>query len=315
MNPVRAIVLCLLVLLCPEAMAQHSVLAIGIDRLVVFAPDLQERWEMPWPHGLHDLHVLPTGNILALRDAREVVEIDPNTKAVVWSYNAAEQNGNAGQKVELHACQPLADGHVMIAESGPGRIIEIDRSGKLLKTVKLKVDQPNPHRDTRLARKIENGNYLVCHEGDGVVREYSGGDGAVVWEFPVPLFGKEPAPGHGPEAFGNQIFSAIRLKNGNTLIGLGNGHGVIEVSPAKKIVWELHQDDLPGITLAWVTTLELLPNGNLVFGNCHAGPGQPQIIEINYPKRDVVWSFAKFDTMGNDLTNSVLLDVAGKTIR
>jgi len=315
MNFVRAILLCLVVLLSPAAMAQHSVLAIGIDRLAVFLPNGTESWEMPWPGGLHDLHVLPNGNLLALRGAREVVEVDPNTKAVVWSYNAAEQNGNAGQKVELHACQALADGNVMIAESGPGRIIEIDRSGKLLKTVKLKVDKPDPHRDTRLARKIENGNYLVCHEGDGVVREYSGSDGAVVWEFPVPLFGKEPAPGHGPESFGNQIFSAIRLKNGNTMIGLGNGHGVIEVSPAKEIVWELHQNDLPGITLAWVTTLELLPNGNLVFGNCHAGPGQPQIIEINYPKRDVIWRFDHFDTMGNDLTNSVLLDVAGKSIR
>ena len=46
----------------------------------------------------------------------------------------------------------------------------------------------------RLARELENGHYLVCHEGDGFVREY-GGDGAVVWEYGVPLFGKERADG------------------------------------------------------------------------------------------------------------------------
>lgn len=309
------VMVCVAVLWCAPAFAQHRVLAVGMDRLVIFSPAGEEEWSMPWPRGLHDLHVLPSGNLLAVRDAREVCEIDRNTKQVVWHYNAAERNGNAGQRVEVHACQPLPNGGVMIAESGPGRIIEIDREGTLRRVVKLKVDRPDPHRDTRLARKLDNGNYLVCHEGDGVVREYAGGDGAVVWEYPVPLFGKAPASGHGPEAFGNQIFSALRLKNGNTLIGLGNGHGVIEVSPAKEIVWELHQNDLPGITLAWVTTLEVLPNGHIVLGNCHAGPGQPQIVEVAYPKREAVWTFEHFEVMGNDLTNSALIDLAGKTLR
>ena len=42
------------------------------------------------------------------------------------------------------------DGKIMIAESGPGRIIEIDRKGKIHREIKLKVNRPNPHRDTRL---------------------------------------------------------------------------------------------------------------------------------------------------------------------
>ena len=79
------------------------------------------------------------------------------------------------------------------------------------------------------------------------------------------MFNKERKGGHGPEAFGNQLFSAVRLKNGNTLIGTGNGHSVIEVTPEKEVVWQIHQDDLPGIRLAWVTTLEVLKNGNVVI--------------------------------------------------
>jgi hypothetical protein len=94
----------------------------------------------------------------------------------------------------------------------------------------------------------------------------------VVWEYAVPLFGREPRPGHGPEAFGNQVFSALRLPSGDTLIGTGNGHSVLEVTPSKEIVWSVRQHDLPGITLAWVTTLQVLPNGHIVLGNCHAGP-------------------------------------------
>ena len=60
----------------------------------------------------------------------------------------------------------LDDGNIMIAESGSARIIEVDRDGKIQKEIKLKVNNPHPHMDTRLARKIANGNYLVCHEGE-----------------------------------------------------------------------------------------------------------------------------------------------------
>ena len=302
----KSLFLALLLVALP-ALAQHRILAVGNDKLVVVERDGAVSCEMPWKGGTHDLHVLPNGHYLAVRGAKVVVEIDPATKKEVWSYDAAVSNGNAGKPMEIHAIQPLASGVMMIAESGPGRIIEVDRDGKLLAEIKLKVGKPDPHRDTRLARKLDNGHYLVCHEGDGVIREYDAAS-AVVWEFPVPLFDKERAGGHGPEAFGNQAFSAIRLPNGNTLIGTGNGHSLLEVTPTKEIAWALHQNDLPGITLAWVTTTALLPNGNIVFGNCHAGPDNPQIIEIAPRSTKVVWKFHDFPLLGNDLTNSVVLD-------
>ncbi|GMW03057.1 MAG: hypothetical protein AMXMBFR84_41930 [Candidatus Hydrogenedentota bacterium] len=315
MKPMYLFVCCAMLCAGVRANAEHTVLAAGNGKLVEVAPNGSIDWEMPWPGGLHDLHVLENGNILTVRNAKEVVEIEKASKSVVWSYNAAESNGNSGKAMEIHAIQPLPGGQIMIAESGPGRIIEIDREGTLLKNTALKVSKPDAHRDTRLARKLANGNYLVCHEGDGIVREYSGDDDSVVWEFPVPLFGKEPKPGHGPEAFGNQVFSALRLNNGNTLIGTGNGHSILEVAEDKTIVWELHQNDLPGITFAWITTLEVLPNGHIVIGNCHAGPGQPQIVEIEPKTQKVMWTFDLFELLGNDLTNSTLLDYARKSIR
>ncbi|MDA0284988.1 MAG: PQQ-binding-like beta-propeller repeat protein, partial [Planctomycetota bacterium] len=196
-------------------------------------------------------------------------------------------------------------GVTMIAESGPARIIEVNVDGKLLKEIALKVDHPHVHRDTRLARKIDNGNYLVCHEADGTVREYDS-TGKVVWTFEVPLFNRERKGGHGVEGFGNQCFSVLRLKNGNTLIGSGNGHSILEVTPEKKVVWSIHQNDLAGIQLAWVTSLQVLPGGNILIGNCHAGPGNPQIIEVTRDKK-VVWKFHDFERFGNALTNSQVL--------
>lgn len=286
----------------------------GNNKLAIVDQDGKIEWEMPWG-GIHDIHVLDNGHIMVQQGAAKVAEIDPETKKVVWSYDSAKSNGNEGKRIEVHAFQPLDNGHVMIVESGAGRIIEINRDGKLLKEIPLKRNHPDAHSDTRLVRKLDSGNYLVAQEADGFIREYDGKSGDIVWEYEVPMFGQEPRGGHGPEAFGNKAFSAMRLKNGNTLIATGNGHSVIEVTPEKEIVWKITQNDLPGITLAWVTTLEVLPNGNYMIGNCHAGPENPLLVEINPKTKKVVWTFDKFDVFGNSAPNSQLLDVEGEVIR
>lgn len=308
-----AIVVALCLLPCLSVTAAHRVLLHGGDRLVVVASDGEIEWEMPWG-GIHDIHVLENGNILVQQGMQKIAEIDPNAKEVVWTYDAQTSNGNEGKKLEVHAFQPLAHDRFMLAESGTGRIIEIDREGKLLKEIPLKRDNPHPHMDTRLVRKLDNGHYLVCHEGDGFVREYDG-EGAVVWEYDVPLFDKEPAGGHGPDAWGDKTFSALRLPNGNTLLSTGNGHSVLEVTPEKEIVWQLSQNDLPDVTFAWVTTLEVLPNGNYIIGNCHAGEGQPILVEVEPKSKKLVWKFDRFDDFGNNVSNSIVLNAPEGRIR
>lgn len=282
-------------------------LLVGDDstqRLAIVAKDGSLEWELK-VSAIHDAHLLPNGNVLTQFGWQRVVEVNP-AKAVVWEYDSGKRNGNEGKRVEVHAFQRLANGWTMIAESGPSRIIEVDPAGEIRREIRLKVSHPNPHSDTRLARKIENGNYLVAHESDGAVREYDAA-GRVVWEYDVPLFGRERKGGHGPEAFGNSVFSALRLANGNTLVATGNGHSVLEVTPAKEIVWKVEQNDLPGITLAWVTRLERLPNGNTRLGNCHAGPANPQFIEIT-PDKKVVWTFRDFRNFGDSTPVQLVLD-------
>jgi hypothetical protein len=286
--------------------AQHRLALQGNGKLAMVDRDGKIEWQLQWG-GIHDLHVLPNGNLMVQQGAAKVAEIDIKKKEVVWSYDSAKANGNEGKRIEVHAFQPLADSNVMIAESGAQRIIEVDRSGKLLREIKLKVDHPNAHTDTRLARKLENGNYLVCHEGDGVVREYDA-SGKIVWEYDVPLFGREPKGGHGADSWGDKCFAALRLANGNTLIATGNGHSVLEVTPEKEVVWKVEQKELPNVTLAWVTTLEVLKNGNYLIGNCHAGKGQPLVIELEPKTKKVVWTFDQFETFGNDVSNTKALD-------
>ncbi len=272
-------------------------------RLAILAPDGTIEWQTK-VGAIHDAAVLPNGHVLYQQGWTRIVE-STRDHQIVWEYDAAKRNGNDGKRVEVHAFQRLPDGLTMVVESGPARIIEVDASGAIRHEIKLKVNHPNPHSDTRLARKLPGGNYLVAHESDGMVREYDPA-GRVVWDYAVPLFGRERQGGHGPEAFGNSVFSALRLPNGNTLIGAGNGHSVLEVNPAREIVWKIEQRDLPGIVLAWVTRVERLPNGNTLLGNCHAGPDNPQFIEVT-PDKKVVWTFKDWQTFGNSMPVQAVL--------
>lgn len=263
-----------------------------------------------WEHqigDIHDLHLLENGNIFFQTSWTQLIEFDPEQHQIVWSYDAATQNrAYEGERVEVHAFERYPNGNTMIAESGPARIIDVDTSGHMVSEIPLKIDQPDAHHDTRLVRTTPAGTFLVAHEKDGFIREYDR-SGVVVWEYDIPIEWTDPQSGHVFRGDGDQVFSATRLENGNTLIGTGNGHSVIEVTPDGKIVWSVAGDELEGIHLAWVTTVQELSNGNIVIGNCHAGEGQPQIVEITRDKR-VVWKFYDFERFGNALSNSFVTE-------
>ena len=72
---------------------------------------------------------------------------------------------------------------------------------------------------------------------------------------------------------------------------------------------------LAGITLAWVTTLEVLANGHYIIGNCHAGTGQPLLMELDPKTKQVLWKFDRFAMFGNDVSNTQVLDVEGTVLR
>jgi hypothetical protein len=289
----------------------HRLLAQDKGHAIILSAKGEVEWEAPCPFTSHDIAMLPNGNVLLHTGPAKIVEVTPDKK-VVWEYTAKPKDGYSGG-VEIHAFQRLKDGVTMIAETGNLRIIEVDKNNKILIEVPLTVDHESPHRDTRMVRKLDNGHYLVCHEGDGKVREYDG-TGKVVWTYTIDLAGQPEVGGH--DGHGINVFGAVRLKNGNTLIAGGNNNRVLEVTPKGEIVWKIDRDELPGIHLCWVTTLQVLPNGHIIVGNTHAGPNQPQLIEVTHDKdKKVVWTFKDWDHFGNDLVVNQVLDVRGKVIR
>ena len=264
------------------------------------------QWRADMPTTAHDISFLPSGNILMPISDNIVVERTQSGKEVFRHVGKAKPPYEG--RVEIHAFQRLPNGLTMIAETGNKRIIEVDANDNIVRETPLTINKPDPHRDTRLARKIANGNYLVCHENDGMVREYEPVTGKVVWSYALDLDGKPESGSH--QGHGTHVFGAIRKPNGNTLIACGDGNRVIEVDPKGREVWRVGTTELPGIHLYWVTTLELLPNGNLIIGNTHAGPDNPQLIEVT-PDKKVVWTFKNFDDFGNDVAAAQITDVRG----
>ncbi len=296
-----------------ETARDYKVLGADKKHVAIVNSKGEIEWEYANPDAreIHDIQALPNGGVLFQTGYTTVVEVSRD-KQVVWKHESKPKEGNTG-RVEIHSYQRLKDGLTLIAESGNSRLIEVDKQDKIVKEVPLTVVKANAHRDTRMVRKLDSGNYLVCQEGEGKVREYDG-KGKIVWEYALDLNGRPRSDGHGPEGHGVEVFGAIRLKNGNTMIAGGNNNRVFEVTREGKIVWSVDQKELPGITFAWMTTLELLPNGNLIIGNTHAGPENPQLIEVTRDKK-VVWQFKDFTNFGNNLVAAQVVGLKGKVIR
>lgn len=290
---------------------KHRVLGQDKGRLVIIDADGKIEWETPCSYSNHDITMLPNGNILYASDPTTVTEISPDKK-VVWQYVSKPKAGYNG-RIEIHAIQRLANGNTMISENGNSRFIEVDKQGNIVKELPYTIEHHDAHSETRLARKLDNGHYLVCHEHDGTVREYDE-NGKVVWSYKLDLNGQEAVPGH--TGHGTDVYHAVRLKNGNTLIAAGSNNRLIEVNQQGKIVWSIERDELPGIRLFWVTSIEVLPNGHIIFGNTHGGPANPQLIEVTHDKaKKVVWTLNNRDAFGDDMAAAMVLDIKGKIIR
>ena len=283
--------ICALTALAPAAETSHPFACTDYSQGKVFIVSAagKAEWEYPAPT-CNDLWVLPNGNLL-FNTGHGVKEVT-RAKEVVFDYQS---------KSEIYACQRLANGNTFVGECNAGRLLEVNPAGKIVKEVRLLPEgKDGGHTYMRNARALANGNYLVCHYGEQVVREYD------PQGKPVTTI---PAPG-GPH-------SAMRLPNGNTLIANGdmksaNGPRVFEVDPAGKTVWEVKDGDLPGIQLVFMTGLQRLPNGNTVVSNWlgHGKLGTaPHLIEIT-PDKQVKWTFADHQTM-KTISSVQLLDVPG----
>jgi hypothetical protein len=238
---------------------------------------------------LGDCTMASNGHVFFARKSYGAQEIEPDLASgqggkIVWEYKK-----DPGE-TEVHSVQPIGNDKAIVMQNGnPPKLMLIDKT----KAPSCSSDQPcvvkmwNPeahgsvHGMFRHVRMLANGNLLVPYTGgkQAKVVEYDA-DWKVVWQYD-----EAPSP-----------WAAVRLPNGNTLISGNHNKYVREVTPDKKVAWELTQKDIPDITFYTLQEAMRLPNGNTIINNW-CGGGLPkadwaekcvQVFEVT-PDKKVVW--------------------------
>ena len=197
---------------------------------------------------------------------------------VVFRYKLSPDNTELGTAVRLD------NGNTLVVERGKmPRLLEISPKGKVSLEIPLQPDTDNLHMQTRMARKLANGNYLVPHLLGFAVKEYDA-RGKVLRTIKTDL------KALGGKKAENWPFTAIQLANGNTLVNLTHGGKTIEFDADGNIAWRVDSKDV-GNRLVDPCGGQRLVNGNTVI--CAYGQTKPElakILELD-AKKQVVWEY------------------------
>ena len=219
---------------------RHSFLICG-NRTVLINEDNQIVWQTNG-YG-RDGFVLGNGNILV--SVGNVAKEITREGKLVWSYKLSKGNK------ELGTCMRLENGNTLVVERGvKPQLLEVDLKGSIAVRVPLQPDTNNAHMQTRMARKLPNGNYIVPHLLAFAVKEYKP-NGSVVRTIKTDLTEL------GGRKQRNWPFTAIHLKGGNLLVNLTNGNKTVE--------FESEMEKLPGgwIILMWGEGLPIHVEGSV----------------------------------------------------
>jgi hypothetical protein len=254
----------------------HGVMGFGEDTFIANSSG-QILWKDP--HNTRDGWMLPNGHLLLTitkcsdYPGGAAIEVDRSAKTY-FEYK--------GTQSEVNSVQKTPDGHYVLTEAGDKpRLLELDAAGKVLVEFPLQCQTRDPHMETRMARKLRNGHYLVPHLLDFAVREYTK-EGKVVWEAKTP----------------NWPFSVIRKANGCTVISCTHGDMVVEADKKGAIIWQLTNADLPGAPLKDACGAQLLANGDLVITSYGSGGADEVKLTEVTPEKQIVWQLYTGRTHG-----------------
>jgi hypothetical protein len=253
---------------------RHSFFIAGPKFTGIIGENGEEIWKAD-KAGARDGYVLPNGNILICW-GDEVREYDVDKKVIFNFKKSATEN-------ELGTAVRLKNGNTLITESGKApRLLEVDQLGEIKISVPLLPETDNIHMQTRMARKLPTGNYLVPHLLAFSVKEYTPA-GKIVNTIKTDLAEL------GGRAVENWPFTAIRLQNGNTLVTLTHGNKVVEFNPQGNIVWKISNDDFEEKPFKDPCGAQRLANGHTVIASYGASDGI-RLFEVDKNKK-IVWTY------------------------
>ena len=223
----------------------------GGNRLIEVSPEGKLTWEHQPPSICAMFQILPKQHLLYAYGRQTHRRSKRSTASRTSSGTDVDQSPQV-----LAGAERLANGNTLLAEQGPSRVVEVNAKREVVSSVNVPNGEEAFHRQLRLIHRLKNGNVLAAIEAEGAAKEVDP-NGKVVWEITGLA----------------DVYEALRLPNGNTLVACGTQKRVIEVTPVGKIVWELTARDVPELNLTWITSLQVLHDGNFVIGNFLRGRG------------------------------------------
>ncbi len=226
---------------------------------------------------ISDAVLMSNGNIVFAHQFG--VTIINSRKEVVWNYDAP-----AG--TEIHTAQPIGKNRVLFIQNGNPAQLKVVNIGTGSTELEFVLPTGNPssiHGQFRHARLTDAGTLLVAHLDLKKVSEYDS-TGKEVWSVPI-----------------ESPWSAVRLKNGNTLIAT-NKKLMREVDSQGQAVWELKLEGVPGYRLSGFQILVRLPNGNTLVNNwvnmwsttVNGANAEVQGLEFT-PDKQLVWALREWN--------------------
>ncbi|MBR6389674.1 MAG: hypothetical protein IKS15_06090 [Opitutales bacterium] len=216
---------------------------------------------------------------LVYANRQNVRLVNFKTKEQVWELPMPPQQ-------EAHTARFLPNGNILvgICANPKARILELDRSGKILKEANFETGISSPHGQFRQIIKNKKGNYVAALMGRRVVVEV-GANGEILKEVDV----KAP------------FFSVKELKNGSWLLS-GEGGRIWIVNPETgEVLRKIDNSNIEGAKLLFMTEAQMLKNGNILASNWNGhspDKSQPKLMEIDKNNR-VVWSLKNDEGISN----------------
>ena len=217
--------------------------------------------------------------VFSMRHGARAIRGEKDTTTSWYAFQNVDGKEGTGLAGELHVLQPIGPRNVfMVVNHGnhaKGYLIDIVKKDTL-RTWIIPTGGGSIHSNFRHIRLTKEGTLFAAHMDWAKVVEYDTATMKPVWEA------------SGADLVGSSPWTAVKLRNGNALIG-GNGAGwVREIDRATKaIVWNVDLRTVPGVQFGrFVQEVSRLSNGNTIVSN---NGGHPAIIELT-PEKKMVWS-------------------------